>query len=357
MFLLDLYFAVIILLSMEETILRARKVSELLALYYDSNHNGRPDTGEFLSFDVPGDMEDINEAFGNPNLQHASVTIYNPTKPIHRDGKKFLMGRVEPVETEDSRIMFFEESGSVWRIVDEAPVLGLQDPFHISDVQGWYVIGGVKTFEKPNDVKKITYKTVFYRYKKDLNELFDEQRKVVSPFAAGPDGMKDIRLIDLKNGKIAVFTRPQGGHAGPGKIGYIEIDNLEQLEKAIPRARIIENQFHEDEWGGANELHLLKDGKIGVLGHIAHFDEACIRHYYAMAFVFTPETRKASHLEILTTADEFPPVKPKTGELGGIIFSGGLHRNPDGTADLYVGVGDVRAGKIKIKDPFLKYED
>jgi hypothetical protein len=183
----------------------------------------------------------------------------------------------------------------------------------------------------------------------------DNDGNILPPFAIGPVGMKDIRLICCVDKKIAVFTRPQGGKAGLGKIGFILIDNLDELEPAIPKAKIIENQFHEDEWGGANELFLLKNGLIGVLGHIAHFDDE-IKHYYAMAFVYDPKTHWHSHMEILTTADEFPPIEPKTEAMGKIIFSGGLHRSGDGSADLYVGIGDVKSGKIRIKDPFIRYE-
>lgn len=323
-----------------------------MAIYYDKNNNFKLDEGDFLIFDDEGDLESILAKFDDPHLERAEVTIYNPTKPILHDGKQYLFGRVEPRHNQESKVMVFEQKGDIWRIVNEAPVLGLEDPFHIPDIQGWRIVGGVETFE--NDGLK--YRTVFYRYKSSLMDLFSDD-EIVPPFAKGPAGMKDIRLIELQNGRIAVFTRPQGGHAGPGKIGYIEIDKLEALEEAIPKARIIENQFHFDEWGGANELHLLKNGLVGVLGHIAHFDDKEVRHYYAMAFVFNPETHEHSHMEILTTADDFPPVEPKKGELGKVIFSGGLTRNGDGTADLYVGVGDVKAGKIRIKDPFIKYEE
>jgi len=327
-----------------------QRVKDMLAIYYDKNNNSRLDEGDFLTFDEEGDLESIASRFHDPHLEKAHVTIYNPAKPIMHNGKLYLFGRVEPKYNQESKVMIFEQKGDIWRTVDEAPVLGLEDPFHIPDIQGWRIVGGVETFSDNG----IRYRTVFYRYKNNILDLvFDDT--IIPPFAKGPVDMKDIRLIELKNGRIAVFTRPQGGHAGPGKIGYIEIENLDQLEEAIPNARIIENQFHYDEWGGANELHLLKNGLIGVLGHVAHYD-GDVRHYYAMAFVFNPKTHEHSHMEILTTADDFPPIKPKKDDLGKVIFSGGLHRNEDGTADLYVGVGDVRAGKIKIKDPFMKYE-
>jgi hypothetical protein len=249
--------------------------------------------------------------------------------------------------------MFFKEiSQNKWKLAGRAPILTMQDPFYLANVQGWQIIGGVHTFEKHRHPGVLQYRTIFYRFKDDIAELISDNNNIIEPFAVGPNGMKDIRFIELNNGKIGVFTRPQGGSAGRGKIGYIEINSLEELEECLPKGRIIPNQFHEDEWGGANELQLLPDGRIGVLGHIAHF-EGEVRHYYAMAFIFDPQTKKAGEIKIITTANEFPTVQPKKIDLGKIIFSGGLCRRQDGTADLYVGVGDVHAGKIQISDPFL----
>lgn len=321
-----------------------------MAVYYDTHENKKLDKGEFLAFDIEEDIDFLKKNL-DPHLEIANITIYNITKPIQRDGKRYLLGRVESLESTDSTIMFFEQVDNVWRLVDEAPVLGLEDPFYIEDVQGWHIVGGVHAYSCSYDQKQICYDTHFYRYHKTRLELFDKNGNVIEPFAKGPEGMKDIRLIDLQNGRIGVFTRPQGNHAGLGKIGYIEIDDLDQLEEAIPKARIIEDQFHQDEWGGVNELHLLKNGKIGVLGHIAHFD-GDVRHYYAMAFIYNPKDHSHGHIEILTTSDDFPPVEPKTEELGKVVFSGGLQRCGDGTAYLYVGIGDRKAGRIKIKDPF-----
>jgi hypothetical protein len=42
--------------------------------------------------------------------------------------------------------------------------------------------------------------------------------------------------------------------------------------------------------------------------------------------------------------------------LDNVVFSGGLIRHGDGTADLYAGTSDAEAQKIRIKDPFLVYE-
>jgi hypothetical protein len=329
------------------------KVRELLATYYDTNANKRLDKGEFLIFDLDQSLNSLVARFQEPHLEHTEITIYNPAKPITHQDKKYLIGRVEPIFSENSSLMFFEEKEGIWRLVDEAPVLGLQDPFYVHQVDGWNLIGGVRLIAEKDMIK---YETVFHRYHQSVMELFDLEGKVREPFARGPLGMKDIRLIQISEGRIAIFTRPQGGMAGLGKIGYVEISKLDDLEQGITRAELIPNQFHDDEWGGVNDLLLLKNGKIGVLGHIAHMD-GNVKHYYAMSFVFDPQNRMASHMEILTTADEFPPVRPKKSDLGKIIFSGGIHRNTDGTADLYVGIGDVKAGRIRIQDPFLKHEE
>ena len=165
--------------------------------------------------------------------------------------------------------------------------------------------------------------------------------------------MKDIRLISLPNGKIGVFTRPQGGKYDGGKIGYMEIDSLNDLKKKdiLNNAEIIENQFPEGEWGGANELHLLEDGRIGVIGHIAYEDEKG-KHYYAMAFIYDPKTKSSSPIKIIATRKNFPNGKAKSPKHDDIIFPGGLIRNGDDTATLYAGLGDAETGKIPIADPF-----
>jgi len=324
--------------------------TQLLDDYKCKKHKESKPEGELLCFDLDKERLSCLDAYSLKK----EVTIYNPTKPILHYGKRYLLGRVEMIDSENSNILFFIEDKGVWKSVKNSPVFDLQDPFYIKNIQGHVVLGGVRVYDAGGG--ELGYETVFYKYVEHASELInDGDGTLVKPFAVSPKKMKDIRLIELKNGNIGVFTRPQGGEAGLGKIAYIEIASLDELERSIPKARIIENQFYEDEWGGANELHLLKNGQIGVLGHIAHYN-GNVRYYYAMSFVFDPIDHIASEMEILTTADEFPKVKSKKSELGKIIFSGGLDRKRDGTASLYVGIGDTNAGRIQIPDPFLKYE-
>jgi hypothetical protein len=64
----------------------------------------------------------------------------------------------------------------------------------------------------------------------------------------------------------------------------------------------LQGQFVAEEWGGANEVHLLKNGYLGVIGHIACFDQYKNKHYYSMVFAFNPKTKKDLILRMLYLA-------------------------------------------------------
>jgi len=277
--------------------------------------------------------------------------VYNITAPFEIGDKIIIAGRVESREAyADSQVMFFEEKDGKWSPVNGAPTFKLEDPF-VTKIGEETIFGGVEVYPYTTEdgTCNIGYRTVFYRGH-DLSSL--EKGKL----AVGPDGMKDIRLVPLKNSHIGVFTRPQGGESGKGKIGYIEIDSLQDLnEQNLLKAEIIENQFASGEWGGVNELHLLEDGTIGAIGHIAYEDEKS-KHYYAMSFMYDPKIHFASQIEIIVTRENFPAGKKKEKEskdLTDIVFPSNLVINDkDDTAIIFVGLSDAEAGSRPITDPF-----
>ena len=276
--------------------------------------------------------------------------VYNPTAPFTAKFRgrdiKIMAARVEPRSSEASEAMFFEEAGQRWLPLSGAPIYKLQDPF-VSKVDGYLVVGGVETF--PQEGGGLGYRTIFYRGK-DLADL--------KPFAHGPDGMKDIRLMQLPGGKILVLTRPQGQVGGRGKIAMTMIDDLESLGPvAINRAKVFEDLFPQDEWGGANELHLLKNGLVGVLGHAARFDGEGNRHYSPMAFAIDPATGRRWPMRILLMRSQLPQGASKRPDLKDVLFSGGLVRGGSGTAELSVGAGDAEVYRVAIPDPFVEFEE
>jgi hypothetical protein len=170
--------------------------------------------------------------------------------------------------------------------------------------------------------------------------------------------MKDIRLTPLPTGNILVLTRPQGQIGGRGKIAMTAIDDFKFLgPEVINKAKVLEGLFPQEEWGGANELHLLKNGWVGVLGHIAKFDGEGNRHYFPMAFAVDPSTGRRRPMKILLKRSQLPRGASKRPDLEDVLFSGGLVRTGDGTAELYVGAGDAEVYRVTIPDPFSDFEN
>lgn len=275
--------------------------------------------------------------------------VYNPTAPFRSSfgGKsvEVIAGRVESRDSEASEAVFFEKVGDLWQPLKGAPTFKLQDPF-VARVGEDLVVGGVETF--PKDGGGLGYRTVFYRGK-SLSDL--------KPFAKGPEGMKDIRLLPLPSGKLLILSRPQGAVGGRGKIAMTTVGDLSGLTpENILKATVYRDLFTSEEWGGANELHLLKNGKVGVLGHIAKFDAEGNRHYYPMAFAIDPATGNRSPMKILLERSRLPAGAAKRPDLQDVLFSGGLVRLPGGKAQLYVGAGDAEVYRADIADPFSELE-
>ncbi len=298
------------------------------------------------------EFEDTDFPYQSKILKFSGIgehDVYNISHPFEINSRKVIAGRVEKRGAwADSNIVFFEENGSSWNPIEEAPVLKMEDAF-ATNIGDEIVLGGVEVYTTDNtfNSKGIGYRTIFYKGK-----CFSTLKR----FAQGPNQMKDIRLTHSTNGKIMVCTRPQGGEFGRGQIGYTEIENLDELhEENILKAQIVENIFAPDEWGGANELHLLPDGRMGVLGHIAYEDEKQCKHYYAMTFIYNPTTHKISPIKILATRKNFPSGAAKKAELEDVVFPGGLVRHLDGTATLYAGLSDAQAGSIDLPDPFSNF--
>ncbi|NLD26343.1 MAG: DUF1861 family protein [Acholeplasmataceae bacterium] len=270
---------------------------------------------------------------------------YNPTAPFFYENKTLIVARVEKRDSEVSRSIFFEKKDDQYYPCSEISEFALQDPF-ITKIHGKYVFGGTKTYFNSNN--EFVWRTDFYSGEKLEN---------LEHFFSGPERMKDVRLAELKDGSIAVFSRPQGKIGLRGKIGFTIVHSLDELSVPLIENAPLLDTFDNLEWGGVNEVHILKNGLIGILGHIAKFTEGDVRHYYPMAFVIDPVTHNYSDLEILATRSEFLPGPAKRSDLVDVLFSGGLIRNDDLSASLYVGVSDAEVQSIEIIDPFVKYEN
>ncbi|WP_099221954.1 DUF1861 family protein [Listeria costaricensis] len=268
--------------------------------------------------------------------------VYNITAPFDFAGKTLIAGRMEERDSEAAHIGFFEKvQDDCYQLVEGTVDLPLQDPF-VTFIGGKLILGGVETYPHPEDATKLHWRTNFYEMKtlEEAGLLFK-----------GPGGMKDLRLKELADGRLLVLTRPQGEKGGRGKIGVLYLSALEELStEKIEQAPLAYGNFLADEWGGANEIYQLADGQIGVLGHIARFDEHGDRHYYPITF--TLKDQALYDVKIIAERSNFAASPAKRPDLEDVVFSGGLHFLKDGTAYLYAGIADATGQRIKIKHPF-----
>ncbi|MFH0881611.1 MAG: DUF1861 family protein [bacterium] len=280
--------------------------------------------------------------FHGPDVE--GLDVYNPTAPFDDHGVRTLAARVESRTSEtDSHIFFFTETKKGWERITGSPSFPLQDPF-ISRVHGEFVFGGVRY-----PVENNSWKTLFYRG----NTVHD-----LKLFAEGPLTMKDIRLLELDDGRIGVFTRPMGEIGGRGKIGFTILARLADLATAdLVHAPLIPGQFGDDTWGGANEVRLLAPGLVGVLGHAAEFStderENQLKHYRATAFVWDVASRKATPMRVIAERKDFPKaVAKREPELHDVVISGGLVPLADGRVQFYCGLSDTVCGCAIMDNPF-----
>lgn len=268
--------------------------------------------------------------------------VYNITAPFRSAGRTVIAGRVEPRDSEHSIAVFFEELGGVWHPIEGAPRFALQDPF-VAFVAGELVFGGVCVSDGPTEP---VWRTVFHRGR----DIFDLAEAFV-----GPWGMKDIRLCELADGRVAIFTRPRGPKGGRGTIGYTEVADLDALTiRAIDDAPMIEDMFHPLDWGGVNEAHLLATGEIGLIAHAAYFRDDVLyghRHYFAVSFVFDPATRRWRDYRVIAAREQFAPGSAKRPDLVDVVFSSGIECVGPITR-LYAGTSDAEAQWVEISDPF-----
>jgi hypothetical protein len=292
-------------------------------------------------------------------------TVYNPC-PFVLNNELCLLGRVEAYTSEVAHVHQFKKREGKWRS-QELAFLHVQDPF-LSCIQNRKIVGGVALdFSEPfPGIHKIEgYRTSFYD--------FETKEKIID----GPDGMKDIRLVDLGD-KIGVFTRPRTEDFGivHSSIQFSTVSSIEEITAkligsiSIDPLKKVQGFFNHNEWGGVNAVYQLQDGWLGVLAHIAYYSEHStdespdrahtdehMRKYAAIAFEFHPDTGAVTHPVIILARNNLAmQVKAKRADLEQIIFPGGLIFETEGnrieTVLFFYGLGDAHVGVSELPYPF-----
>ncbi|WP_251206659.1 DUF1861 family protein [Acetatifactor aquisgranensis] len=277
--------------------------------------------------------------------------VYNTSVPFAYEGKSYLFGRVERREewANSTVRLFSKKAEDIWEIVPESFVYQLEDPF-VAKVQNEFVLGGTRVDYSRG--KLAGFCGVFYKGKDPFHLRY---------YTTGPKNMKDIRMVELKDGRLGVFSRPRGEHVrqaygSESVIGFTVIKDISELDdKVVEQARIVDGFFGKDEWGGCNQCFLLEDGSVGVIGHRCYLEEQngiSQQVYLNIAFVFNPDTYLVSDAKIIGTRRSYPDWPAKKPNLADCAFSSGIRLREDGRADLYSGIGDTAEGRIVIEDPF-----
>ncbi|MCG2718724.1 MAG: DUF1861 family protein [Nanoarchaeota archaeon] len=139
------------------------------------------------------------------------------------------------------------------------------------------------------------------------------------------------------------------------------INSLEELNKVnLLEAQLLEDLFPKKAWGGTNEIHVLDEENLGVLGHIAYSEPSWkrkkVKHYHAITFKFNYKTMMASPIKIIATRSDFPKGDSKPHpkkDLQDVLFSGGIRLKDNGLAELFTGLSDVNCGRKVIPNPFI----
>lgn len=277
--------------------------------------------------------------------------VYNCSIPFTWEGRRYLFGRVERREDFANSVTFlFEEAGpDCYAPVPGAVVYPIEDP-HVAFIGDEIILGGTHVRKSRNQID-----TLYGYYYRGRDPRF------LSHFTCGPANMKDIRLVQLPSGEVGVFTRPRGQHiaaqyGSEAIVGYAALKSIDELDATIVnQARVIDGLFADGEWGGCNQCYLLRDQRIGVIGHRCYkepLEHVVLQVYVNIAFIFDPRTFQVSDMQVIGEKASYPETPFMLPYLEDCAFTSGIVMRPDGRADLYSGLGDVAEGRIVIDSPF-----
>lgn len=268
--------------------------------------------------------------------------VYNPTAPFRHAGAWCMAARVEKRNSEHSEVRFFAwDGGDHATLLADLPTFALQDPF-ICMLTGQLLFGGVEVEYSADDVP-LRWRTLFF---------IGDSLETLRPLATGPWGMKDIRPVSLPDGRILLFTRPQGEWGERGTIGWTMLSSLDELNaQTISRATLI-SHLDEQYWCGVNAAYVRAEGEVHVLAHVARFDERGDRHYYAARFIFDYLRGRSSAMEIIACRDDFLPGECKREDLRDVVFPAGVWADGKGDTRLFCGTSDCEVQWLDMTAPF-----
>ncbi len=201
-----------------------RSCQELLVEYRSLHPVIEEDAGQTLQFGGVGDKD-----------------VITSPRPLRGTAETYLLGRVE--RATPSILRSFSSS---WlaspglRLLPSLRLRDLQDPC-ITFVDGELILGGVEVSGVASG----------WLHRLADGVLPRQQQWTIDALLHRPDKMKDIRFKQLEDGRIAIFTRPQGveRRAGQDRLRHRRDSFEEMTAEMIEEAPLIENQFLDSRMG------------------------------------------------------------------------------------------------------------
>lgn len=285
-------------------------------------------------------------------------------------GQPIIAVRIENVksswldpDTYHPRIMFFKRSGNCLHPLTNTPIF-----YQYEDPWATWIKSGDK-------VPQLLFGAVKFDSKNHLvsTHLFIAENvrglNKTNPVAI-IKGMRDIRVTQIKNGQLAVFTRPTQGQAHPGRIGFTLINTVEEIETAVTKAPLLKFNLNIHTKIGANEAwtqtitnssgiiqesihvfcHLGTTDPTRQNDRLVHDFEHDPIHYSGYEFNLDPQNPFAKPLTLRKIADrrDFPKntLLSKNILYKDVIFPGGTGGSD--FSEYYAGVEDARVGVLDL---------
>jgi hypothetical protein len=275
---------------------------------------------------------------------------YNPAVIQTPTGETIIAARIEDVNSYwlnptlyDPHITFFNRRGDCLEPIVDAPIFyQYEDPFvtWITENNMRQILFGAVKLDFSSSIPTIA---TYFFLAPNIFELNESKPVAIIK------GMKDIRVCQIEDGQLAVFTRPTEGIAFPGRIGFTRINKIEQLEVAALNAPLLRFDISQEIKMGANEACLIND-TIHVMCHQATTDSVNNYHYAVYEFNIHPTNPFGGcvRLREVATRNDFPKINglSKGNIYQDVIFPGGTGGSSH--SDLYVGVEDSAIGVISI---------
>lgn len=253
-------------------------------------------------------------------------------------------------------VYFARPNGKHWAVDEHIqPFDMMEDPFFFtakSGTQTELIFGGVKIRREGH---KVIPQTMFFRG--PSVETLDR-----TPFAV-IDDMKDIRLVQLPDGRFLLMRRPWGGEYGRGRITLHLLPDLDALHAAkqdLPTLATLDDCGKAADWVGINEAHILtgkdKETYVGLLGHVAYQDSTG-KHYAACTYTLKLKdilNKQVPQIcpHIITVRSCFIDAPAKMKGLRDVVFPGHIEQLDKDRYRLWAGLSDTRIGTIEVTHPF-----